>query len=299
MRTSFARNSENDWVEYDFDTVVESILKTAGNPDLDTARSVAAAVRTEFEDARHQVLSGLSTSLEERDDPFLAGLKAEAEGLKAYVAGDFLDYLRPTGQIVSRDMVALTQGVQPPPHLSVMVNLMEIRSPASACDMLARVARRSASHLARREQRTSRQRRIDTSIFIGHGRSQVWKDLKDFFQDRLGLGWDEFNRVPVAGITNITRLSEMLDGAAIAFLIMTAEDEQADGKVHARLNVVHEAGLFQGRLGFTKAIILLEDGCDEFSNIHGLGQIRFPKGSISAVFEEIRRVLEREGIVSA
>lgn len=63
------------------------------------------------------------------------------------------------------------------------------------------------------------------------------------------------------------------------------------------LNVVHEAGLFQGRLGFTKAIVLLEEGCEEFSNIQGLGQIRFPKGNIAPAFEEIRRVLEREGLI--
>ncbi len=89
----------------------------------------------------------------------------------------------------------------------------------------------------------------------------------------------------------------MLDDAGIAFLILTGEDELFDGKVQARLNVVHEAGLFQGRLGFTKAIILLEDGCDEFSNIQGLGQIRFPKGNLKQAFEEIRRVLEREGLL--
>lgn len=64
-----------------------------------------------------------------------------------------------------------------------------------------------------------------------------------------------------------------------------------------RKNVVHEVGLFQGRLGPRKAIILLEDGCAEFSNIVGLSQIRFPRGHISAVFEDIRRVLEREGVI--
>ena len=125
----------------------------------------------------------------------------------------------------------------------------------------------------------------------------MWRDLKDFIKDRLRLPYDEFNRVPIAGVTNIARLSEMLDAAACAFLIMTAEDEQADGKIHARMNVIHEAGLFQGRLGFTKAIVLLEDGCEEFTNIQGLGQIRFPAGNISAVFEQIRQVLEREGLL--
>ena len=89
----------------------------------------------------------------------------------------------------------------------------------------------------------------------------------------------------------------MLDGATIAFLVMTAEDAQADGKVRARENVVHEVGLFQGRLGFKRDIILLEDGCEEFSNIHGLGQILFPKENIGAKFEEVRAVLEREGLL--
>jgi predicted nucleotide-binding protein len=137
----------------------------------------------------------------------------------------------------------------------------------------------------------------EKKIFIGHGRSNMWKDLKDFLQDRLQLSWDEFNREPQAGRTAKERLEEMLEHACFAFLIMTAEDEHADQKFHARENVVHEVGLFQGRLGFNKAIILLEDGCEPFSNVHGLTQIRFPKGHIMTVSEEVRRVLEREGIL--
>jgi predicted nucleotide-binding protein len=135
-------------------------------------------------------------------------------------------------------------------------------------------------------------------VFIGHGRSPLWRELKDFVAGRLGLPWEEFNRVPVAGQSNKERLSAMLDGACFAFLILTAEDQRPDGAFQPRLNVVHEAGLFQGHLGFERAIIVLEEGCEEFSNVEGLGQIRFPKGRISACFEEIRAVLEREGIIA-
>jgi len=149
---------------------------------------------------------------------------------------------------------------------------------------------------SRMTQSNSRQ---GNKIFIGHGRSMVWRDLKDFVTDRLKLAHDEFNAEPVAGITNTERLKKMMDDAAFAFLVLTAEDEQPDGRIQARMNVVHEVGLFQGRLGFNRAIVLLEDGCEEFSNIAGLGQIRFPKGKIGAEFEEVRRVLEREGIVNA
>ena len=134
-------------------------------------------------------------------------------------------------------------------------------------------------------------------IFIGHGRSRVWKDLREFLQDRLGLECDEFNSESAAGYPTQKRLSVLLDNACFAFLVMTAEDPHSDGTVHARENVIHEVGLFQERLGFERAIVLLEEGCSQFSNIVGLTHIGFPKDNIQAASEEIRRVLEREGIV--
>ena len=78
---------------------------------------------------------------------------------------------------------------------------------------------------------------------------------------------------------------------------MTAEDETPKGGLQARMNVIHEVGLFQGRLGFEKAIVLLEDKCSEFSNIQGLGQIRFSSKHFSKSFEKIRGVLEKHGII--
>jgi len=134
-------------------------------------------------------------------------------------------------------------------------------------------------------------------VFIGHGHSTLWRDLKDFIADRLHLEWEEFNRASTAGLSTKERLQAMLDDSRFAFLVLTAEDERPGGSMHARDNVIHELGLFQGRLGFERAIILLEEGCDEFSNIHGLTHIPFPKGNIKAIFEDIRRVLERENIL--
>jgi predicted nucleotide-binding protein len=138
---------------------------------------------------------------------------------------------------------------------------------------------------------------LSRKVFIGHGGSSAWRDLKDFLQDRLNIAWDEFNRESSAGITTKERLEAMLNQTSFAFLVMTAEDQHPDGTVHARENVIHEAGLFQGKLGFHRAILLVEEGCAEFSNITGLTQIRFPKGNILAKSEDIRRVLEREGLL--
>jgi len=135
-------------------------------------------------------------------------------------------------------------------------------------------------------------------VFIGHGQSSEWRVLKDFLVDRLRLEYDEFNRDPAAGLSTTERLSQMLDSSGFALLVMTAEEEQVDGSFRARANVIHEIGLFQGRYGFRRAIILLEQGCAEFSNIQGLTQIRFPPRNILAASEEVRRVLEREGLLS-
>ena len=176
---------------------------------------------------------------------------------------------------------------------------MAIRHTFAICEAAREIATKAASHLERKSRKNIAAQKVGTNVYIGHGQSHVWRDLKDFLQGRLKLPWDEFNRVPVAGVTNIARLSEMLDAAAIAFLVMTAEDEMADGAAQARMNVVHEAGLFQGRLGFTRAVVRLEEGCEHFSNIEGLSQIRFPHGDIAAAFEEVRRVLEREGLISS
>ena len=286
-----------DWIEYGPDEIERAIREIAGNPDLGPAQHLAAKAESAFQSSKPDVLSILTTALSERADTFVASLKEQVEQTAVLSRGQVLRQWIPSGQLMSRDSLAVTQGLQASPHLSVLSEVIALKQAPDACGSLAQLARKAGSHLARQQRRSRRSQEIGTNVFIGHGRSPIWRELKDFVQDRLRLPWDEFNRVPVAGVTNIARLAEMLDAAVVAFLIMTGEDEQADGKLHARMNVVHEAGLFQGRLGFTRAILLLEEGCEGFSNIEGLGQIRFPEGNIKAVFDEVRRVLEREGIL--
>mgnify|MGYP001582306634 CR=1 FL=1 len=134
-----------------------------------------------------------------------------------------------------------------------------------------------------------------TKVFIGHGRSLQWLKLKSFLSERLSLDCDEFNIEPTPGIHTTERLEIMLSQAGMALLVMTAEDKHFDGTVHARENVVHEVGLFQGRIGSRRAIVMLEDGCAKFSNLDGLTMIMFPQNDIAARFEDVRQVLEREG----
>ena len=140
--------------------------------------------------------------------------------------------------------------------------------------------------------------RKSRAVFISHGgRSSAWKDLRTFLE-RSALEPTEFNDESCAGITTIDRLEKMVDSVGFAFIVMTAEDEHADGKRHARENVIHEAGLCYGRLGVRRTILLMEEGCEVFANVAGVGHIQFPSDNIAAAFDQIRGVLEREGMLA-
>ncbi len=132
------------------------------------------------------------------------------------------------------------------------------------------------------------------SIFIGHGRSPLWRDLKDHLQDKHGFSVTAYETAPRAGLHIADVLETMKDDASLALLVLTAENVDGDGQMHARENVIHEAGLFQGRLGFSRAIVLLEEGCAEFSNLSGVQHIPFSKGNIKEAFGEVLATIRRE-----
>ena len=136
------------------------------------------------------------------------------------------------------------------------------------------------------------------TVFFGHGRSEIWRTLKDYVVDKLDCKYEEYNRASTAGGSRQDRLQSMLDCANFALLIMTPEDEDKGGKLRARENVVHEIGLFQGRLGFKRALVVMQEGCNEFSNIAGLDQIRFSASPMEKA-HEIRDALVREGLIGA
>ena len=131
------------------------------------------------------------------------------------------------------------------------------------------------------------------TVFIGHGRDGQWRDLQDFLRQGERFHTISYESDARAGFTTVEVLQGMMNKADIGFLVHTGEDE-AEGVQRARENVVHEAGLFQGNLGFKRAIILLEDGCSEYSNIKGLSQLRFPKGRIEVKFGDVLQTIQRE-----
>ena len=131
-------------------------------------------------------------------------------------------------------------------------------------------------------------------VFIGHGHDLQWRELKDHLQDMHNFEVEAYEVAARAGHSVRDIIQEMLDKSSIALLVMTAEDCMEDGTMRARQNVVHEAGLFQGHLGFTRAIMIVEEGVEDFSNISSIQQIRFSQGNIQEVFGEVVATLNRE-----
>jgi len=239
--------SRGRWQEFDPEDVKSAIYSLAGSPDLGPARAAARRAAEVFDGARDEAVSVLEIELSRGADLFLSQVKRGLEKLESISAHDLVRQWSPDVRVITRDTVALGQGNRVPPHIEVLAEVVSIKHSFDVCKAAAGLCKKAASHLERKNRRKVATDRIGTNVFIGHGGSAAWRELKDFVQDRLSLPWDEFNRVPVAGVPNTARLSEMLDAAAIAFLVLTAEDEMADGYIQARMNIVHEAGLFQGR----------------------------------------------------
>lgn len=288
-----------DWHPYSEQEVIAYIEKVAGAPDLTEVRQTSGSIRPLVEALIERARSTAAKIPPPHDDY----LKDNLEELQRVTLPSVQTLARmqmhtTSGQFVIRDMQAAEGGWQPSGHQIALASVLYIRSPYKSAEWLAKVCERLGRHLegegAGAEKAVVQ---LGSKIFIGHGgASSEYLKLGVWLTDR-GLEWEVFDRKPTAGLSTKERLLEMLDNAQMAFLLMTPEDEAADGTMNARANVIHEVGLFQGRLGWTRAIVLLEEGCEEFSNIEGVGQIRYPKGNLKAVFDEIREILEREGIL--
>lgn len=295
----FSNRSSGEWAEYDHDAVIELVFQTARIERPSVLDSLAKQYRDELSIIRDNITPLLDALAAMLNDAKIRDVRDRIAKLKSsYSAEQLFSSMVPKGRQFTHDMRAMQGGFRCPPHLQAKINVLVSLSYgeqlkklgvelSSLVKYLRLVKDMSGNTIAKRSGK----------IFIGHGNSEEWKNLKDFLADRLSLTWDEFNREPNAGRTTKERLESMLDDACFAFLVMTGEDETGDGRLVARQNVVHEIGLFQGRLGFNRAIVLLEESCEEFSNIVGLTQIRFPRGKLLAKSEDIRRVLEREKLL--
>ena len=77
----------------------------------------------------------------------------------------------------------------------------------------------------------------DYTIFIGHGHSKAWRELKDHLADMHGYKVEAFEVGARAGHQVRDILEDLLESSSIAFLVLTGEETkwQINSCVHARM----------------------------------------------------------------
>lgn len=298
MDLAFVKGSTGSWREYAADEVREEIFNGAGNPDLAQIESASSTVSDIFRNGQSTFESLISLISGNSKNTYIETLLSQATHLRILSFEEAVAMQLPRGTLISRDEKAISGGVKIAPHQSVIATIVALKMPFKQCQELSRLCKLANSHLKIDDPSPPMtNRRSGKRVFIGHGQSHEWRKIEDYLSNQLGLECDEFNRIPVSGVSNTSRLVSMLNEAEIAIIVMTAEDEDANGRTRARENVIHEAGLFQGRLGFEKTIVMADEKCNIFSNIDGLGRIQFVEGRIEETFVELRRILVREGVI--
>jgi len=131
------------------------------------------------------------------------------------------------------------------------------------------------------------------TIFIAHGRKQIYQSLVLHQEEEWDTDVEYFEHEDRTSDQITAVLDRMMEGAGAALIVMTAEDQTIDGTFRTRQNVVHEAGLFQGRLRFARVALLRPHHVEKFSNVDGLLYITLDEDHIEHSFTQIDRFLKK------
>lgn len=140
---------------------------------------------------------------------------------------------------------------------------------------------------------------VESVVFVGHGHSDLYLRVVRYLEKTLRLKTVFFEDEVRAGLHALDVISGFLDQASFAVIVATGDDLTEEGEAQARLNVIHEIGLFQGRLGFRKVALMRQQNVREFSNLAGYQDLRFDGNNINSKFEELRAMLVRERMIAS
>jgi predicted nucleotide-binding protein len=172
--------------------------------------------------------------------------------------------------------------------------------------MRSTVTRRSAlpnlaSGFLQQTQTPVPEKRRPIGVILVHDGHSQRGDVRRFVEQRCGIPVHEIDAATVADTQVAALMPRLLARSSFAICLLTGGSRSSPAEISARSradhHVVHQAGILQGRYGFGRVAILVEEGCDTFSNIAGLVRLHFPVGRVSSVFLELERMLQREGLM--
>ena len=201
------------WIKYSDEEVRSRIHDSIDADKVERATEIANRCTITFEDKKDDVISILEL-VDSQENSYINGIRMAINDLKIPTANQIVKELAPNS-IITRDIIALSKGSRTPPHISLFARVASIRQGIDTLSILEENVDKAVKHLRRAINGGTSILRNGKSIFIGHGRSNVWLQLEKFLKERLKQTVDEFNRVPTGGISNTERLSEMLDNAVV------------------------------------------------------------------------------------
>ncbi|HEY8473616.1 MAG TPA: PfkB family carbohydrate kinase [Natronosporangium sp.] len=135
---------------------------------------------------------------------------------------------------------------------------------------------------------------IPRGVFVAHGGNPQWRAVKAFIEDDLRLPVYSFESGVWGGTQVTDALDDLLERCGFAVCVLTAEDLAPDGEWRARQNVIHEVGLFQGRYGFDRVILLVEEGIRTVPRTADPFTVAFPRNRIDTAFWRLRRMVREQ-----
>ncbi|GAB3406427.1 hypothetical protein GCM10027569_16910 [Flindersiella endophytica] len=155
----------------------------------------------------------------------------------------------------------------------------------------------SKGFLRRTERLTGPGEQQSSSVFVMHDENHQRQAVRRFIELDCGLRVCELNSAEVGEEDWPHLMRDYLARCSFAVCLLSSASAAIDGRASVDQNIVHQAGVFQGRYGFGRVALLAEEGCDTFSNIAGLIRLDFPAGQVESTFIELERMLLREGIM--
>ena len=290
---------KSSWSEYSYDQVMSMIKEGIENKDIDNVIDHTKKWIYGFKNKKVDVLDIIEIA-QESNSSYFERLLHRTKQLEVLTVDEIIASERPT-EMATEDPIAIQQGFWTPPHIQVIAEAHWSIRAVEAVHELGNLIEDFIAQMERVRTTTIAPQITGRKVFIGHGRDKSWLQLRNFLKEKLCLPITAYEEESAAGTDIFGHVVSLIDGACIAFLVMTAEDKIKDDKgneeMHPRLNVVHELGICQAKLGPNRAISLVEKGCTVPTNIIGTHHIYFEKDNIMSASEDIRDVLKREKII--
>lgn len=285
--------TQGAWQTYTIDEIKDKIYSRCGITETEMSDYGARLLRT-FEQAEAELMGILEQSEGEMAEAtrqrLLNGTETQRSNLTTAEDEARRMALAHT-PTTSGDTENIARGPVPAAHHHILAGVLATQRLEWGIEQLWKIA--NGITQATRPKKTKREKKKmrGSKVFIGHdGESHAWRQVKDHLENQ-GFKVDEFERTGVAGKQVKDRLEEMMDDADWAVLVITVRD--TSNPIPSR-NVIHEIGYAQGCLGWEKAIILRQKGCELPTNLNGTVYLEFEGQHIKSVFADLDKVLRGE-----